>query len=125
MTTIGCIFYNTITLKYGVTLERKAIGYNVKLLAELLSEEDSPIKVVTKRKLGTYISGRYMEDEDITFLIDLVMSNYSISSEHRKRLFDKLSKMASVSFRRSQSIPATFDLVDPEDSEDFAYEKHF
>ena len=111
--------------EYGIIMERKAIGYNVKLLSEMFAQEGDPIKIITKRKLGTYLEHRYLDDKDVAFLLDLVMSNYSINTEHRKYLYERLSNMGSKTFRENQKKPKDFELIDPIDTDEFAEDKRF
>ena len=108
---------NRLEKEYGVVLDRKAVGYNVKLLSEMFSNDDSAIRIVTKRKLGTYLAKRYMEDKDIQYLLDLVMSNYSITEEHRSSLYDKVRQLGSVTFREQNKVPTSFELMDPLDDD--------
>ena len=111
---------------YGIQMERKAVGYNIGLLVEVFNDDNSPIKVVSKRKIGTWIEKRYFEDNEIQFLIDLVKSNYSFSTRLRSELCKKLLSMASFNYRNpgdSQKEPDKTlreeDMAQSDDTEDF------
>ena len=112
---------------YCIQMERKAVGYNIGLLVEMFNDDDSPIKVVSKRKVGTWIEKRYFEDNEIRFLIDLVRSNYSFSPRILSELCKKILSMASFNYRNpddSQKKPDKSlreeDMAQSDDTEDFA-----
>ena len=113
--------------KYGLKLDRRAVASNVKALAEMFRKGDS-FRVITKRKVGTYIERFTFNDDDIRHLIDLVRSDYSLCTEHRKELCQKLISFASIDLRKVINLPdgeEEYALVDPNDDEAFADYKEY
>lgn len=113
--------------KYGLSLDRRAIAAHVKALAEMFREGDS-FRVITKRKMGTYIERYTFNDDDIRHLIDLVRSDYSICTEHRMKMCQNLIRFASLGLRQETDLPDSkekYVLVDPNDDKDFADHKEY
>lgn len=79
--------------EYGIVLERRAIGRNVKLLQE------AGYAVESDRRTGTYIDEREFEDSELRMLIDGVLSSKYITAKHSKDLIEKLCGMSNKYFR--------------------------
>lgn len=77
---------------YGIVLERKAVGRNLRLL------EEAELGVETSR-VGSYLCERAFEDSELRMLIDGVLSSKYISAKHSKDLIDKLCRLSNRFFR--------------------------
>ena len=80
--------------EYGIVLERKAVGRNLSLLREAGYE-------IVSTGAGCYLSEREFEDSELQLLIDGVLASKHINPTHSKELIEKLSALASPSYRRT------------------------
>ena len=78
--------------RYGIVIERKAIGYNLSLLKEAGYEIESD------RRRGSFIAVREFDDMEIRVLIDAVLNSRHISEKYSKDLIGKLAKLAGPEF---------------------------
>ncbi len=79
---------------YGIVLERKAVGRNLSLLREAGYD-------IVSTGAGCYLSEREFEDSELQLLIDGVLASKHINPTHSKELIEKLSALASPSYRRT------------------------
>ena len=79
---------------YGLALERKAVGRNLSLLKDAGYE-------ITSTGTGCYLSERTFEDSELHLLIDGILASKHINPRHSKELIDKLSALASPSYRKN------------------------
>lgn len=68
---------------YGMECERKSIGSNIDSLIDFGYD-------IIKQKNGCYLASRDFEISEVQFLVDAVFSSKSISSNHSKRLAEKI-----------------------------------
>ena len=80
--------------EYGIVLERKAVGRNLSLLREAGYE-------IVSTGAGCYLSEREFENSELQLLIDGVLASKHINPTHSKELIEKLSALASPSYRRT------------------------
>ena len=80
--------------EYGIVLELKAVGRNLSLLREAGYE-------IVSTGAGCYLSEREFEDSELQLLIDGVLASKHINPTHSKELIEKLSALASPSYRRT------------------------
>ena len=80
--------------KYGIEIERKAVGRNISLLLEA----DYDI-VTTKR--GVYLNERKYEQSEVRMLIDGVLSSQYIGVKHSRDLIEKLASEENKYFRKN------------------------
>ena len=78
--------------EYGIGLERKAVSRNIDLLIDAGYD-------IEKGRRGCYLATREFEDNEIRFLIDLVLSNRHISEKYSKDLIEKLCRLSNKYFR--------------------------
>ena len=79
---------------YGIVLERKAVGRIVSVLKEAGYEIESTPS-------GCYLIERTFEDSEIHLLIDGILASKHINPRHSKELIERLTALASPSFRRN------------------------
>lgn len=79
--------------RYGIVIERKAIGRNL----SLLKEADFGIE---SDKRGSYLAERTFEDSELRLLIDGVLASRHIAAKHSKELIEKLSGLSNRHFKR-------------------------
>lgn len=79
--------------KYGIAVERKAIGRNLTLLRDAGFEIES-------NGGGFYLNSRLFEDSELQLLIDSVLASRHISTAHSKELIDKLCLLSNRYFIR-------------------------
>ncbi len=76
--------------KYGLQLERKAVGNNITLLQEL------DYDIVKAPGGGVSLYSRDLEKSEVTFLIDAIFSSKSIPASEATHLANKISANLSV-----------------------------
>ena len=79
--------------RYGIAVERKAIGRNLSLLKEAGFGIESD-------KRGSYLAERAFEDSELRLLIDGVLASRHIAAKHSKELIGKLSGLSNRHFKR-------------------------
>lgn len=79
--------------KYGITVERKAIGRNLSLLREAGFE-------IENSGGGFYLNSRLFEDSELQLLIDSVLASRHISVPHSKELIEKICLLSNHYFPR-------------------------
>lgn len=79
--------------KYGITVERKAIGRNLSLLREAGFE-------IENSGGGFYLNSRLFEDSELQLLIDSVLASRHISVPHSKELIEKICLLSNRYFPR-------------------------
>lgn len=79
--------------KYGLTIERKAIGRNISLLNEAGYE-------IETTKKGSYLAERTFEDSELKLLIDGVLSSKYITPKQSKELIEKLCAQSNKYFKK-------------------------
>ena len=77
--------------RYGIPLERKAIGRNLALLA------DAGYDIVNNAR-GTYLATRDFEPSELRLLIDSVLFSKHIGPSHSTALVEKLSALGGKHF---------------------------
>ena len=77
---------------YGIVLERKAVGRNLRLL------KDAGYTIESVRD-GSYLDERQFEDAELRMLIDGVLSSKYITANHSKGLIRKLCGLSNRYFR--------------------------
>lgn len=82
-----------LTKRYGIEIERKAIGRNLSLLREAGYDIESD-------KRGSYLAERTFEDSELHLLIDGVLASQHVSAKHSKELIEKISSLSNRYFRR-------------------------
>lgn len=80
--------------RYGIVIERKAIGYNLSLLKEAGYEIESG-------RAGSFLAEREFDDMEIRVLIDAVLNSRSITESYSKDLIKRLAKLSGKHFRPS------------------------
>lgn len=80
--------------KYGIEIERKAVGRNLSLLLEA----DYDI-ITTKR--GVYLNSRKFEPSEIRILIDGILSSQHIGVRHSADLIERLASEANRYFKKN------------------------
>ncbi|MBQ7152906.1 MAG: WYL domain-containing protein [Clostridia bacterium] len=80
--------------RYGIDLERKAVGRDLQLL------KDADIDIGSDRT-GFYLVSRRFEDSELHLLVDSVLSSRHITQKHSAELIDRLCGLASEHFRRN------------------------
>lgn len=78
--------------KYGLTVERKAIGRNISLLNEVGYD------IVTTKK-GSYLAERTFEDSELRLLIDSVLAGKHITESHSRDLINKICSLSNKYFK--------------------------
>lgn len=78
--------------RYGIEIERKAIGRNISLLREAGYD-------IENTRQGCYLADCDFEESELRLLIDSVLSSRHINAKHSKDLIEKLCKQANVYFR--------------------------
>ena len=81
-----------LSQKFGIELERKAVGRNVSYLKEAGVEIESD-------KRGSYLAYREFDDSELRLLVDGVLASKYITASHSKMLIDKLCKLSNEHFR--------------------------
>lgn len=81
-----------LSSRYGIEIERKAIGRNIALLKEAGYEIESG-------RGGSYLDEREFDDSELRLLIDGVLSSKHITAKHSKDLIERLSKLSNKYFR--------------------------
>ena len=84
---------NLLEEKYGITVERKAIGRNLSLLREAGFE-------IENDGVGFYLNSRLFEDSELHLLIDSVLASQHISVPHSKELINKICLLSNRYFPR-------------------------
>ncbi|HQC54427.1 MAG TPA: WYL domain-containing protein [Clostridia bacterium] len=82
------ILYN----RYGITVERKAIGKHIEYL------NDMGYEIVSTPK-GNYLLEKLFEESELRLLIDSVLCSSHINKTHSKELIDKLVKLGGKYFK--------------------------
>ena len=82
--------------EYGLSIERKAIGANLKLLEDLGFE-------IQKTKEGVYLNNPVFDVSEIRYLIDAVFSSKNIKSAQCKDLSERLAGFCSKYQRKNYS----------------------
>lgn len=85
---------NILFKKYGIEIERKAVGRNISLLLE--AEYD-----IVTTKHGVYLNSRKYEPSEIRLLIDGVLSSQHISIKHSSDLIEKLAAEENKYFKKN------------------------
>lgn len=81
-----------LSKKYGIEVERKAVGRNVLML------KDGGYDIVSLRK-GCYLESRPFETSELRLLIDSVLSSRHINALHSRDLINKLASQGGKYFR--------------------------
>ena len=81
-----------LSSRYGIEIERKAIGRNIALLKEAGYEIESG-------RGGSYLDVRDFDDSELRMLIDGVLSSKHITAKHSKDLIDRLCALSNKYFR--------------------------
>lgn len=81
-----------LSSRYGIEIERKAIGRNIALLKEAGYE-------IKSGRGGSYLDVRDFDDSELRLLIDGVLSSKHITAKHSKDLIERLSKLSNKFFR--------------------------
>ena len=79
--------------KYGIVVERKAIGRNLSLL------RDAGLEVENNGN-GFYLNSRLFEDSELQLMIDSVLASQHISAPHSKELIEKICMLSNRYFPR-------------------------
>ena len=79
--------------KYGIVVERKAIGRNLSLLRDAGFE-------IENTGNGFYLNSRLFEDSELQLLIDGVLASQHISVSHSKELIEKICLLSNRYFPR-------------------------
>ncbi len=79
--------------RYGISIERKAVGRNLALL------KDAGFSIESDRR-GSYLSERTFEDSELRLLIDGVLASRHIAVNHSKDLIEKLSGLSNRYFKK-------------------------
>ena len=79
--------------KYGIVVERKAIGRNLSLLRDAGFE-------IENTGNGFYLNSRLFEDSELQLLIDGVLASQHISAPHSKELIEKICMLSNRYFPR-------------------------
>lgn len=85
--------------RYGIELDRKAIGRNFSRLKELGMEISSSRKGSWLNRVESNFTGYDFDDSELHVLIDGVINSRYISKRHSKDLIDKLSKLSNKYFK--------------------------
>ncbi len=90
--------------KYGIELERKAIGNTIQLLQDMydmdsLGSSVRGVTLVSKKKTGVYIENRLFEDSELRLLIDSVLASRHIAPKYTKDIVTKLCTLSNKYFK--------------------------
>lgn len=78
--------------RYGIVVERKAIGRNLSLLKE------AGFEIETTKK-GSYLASRLFEDSELRLLSDSVLASRHITAKHSRELIEKLATLSNKYFK--------------------------
>mgnify|MGYP002521076312 CR=1 FL=1 len=78
--------------KYGLTVERKAIGRNISLLNEMGYD-------IVTTKQGAYLAERTFEDSELRLLIDNVLAGKHVTEIHSRDLINKICSLSNKYFK--------------------------
>lgn len=91
--------------RYGITLERKAVGRTISMLQEVF-DNYSPvdkahlgIELDLDKRRSVYFRNRLFEDSELRLLIDSVLASKHIGVKHTKDLIEKLCLLSSKYFK--------------------------
>ena len=77
---------------YDITVERKVIGRDIRLL------ESAGFEIITTKQ-GVYLNSRIFEDSELRLLSDSVLASKHITASHSKEIIERLALLSNKYFK--------------------------